>query len=470
MNTPNKSKNIEKSPDKKQIESSQGRSSSPPASRRQADVQLRYLSQAAFLEEAGCPRFAAYTVIIASVFVAGFIAWASFAKVNEVARTKGKVIPSGFEQVVQHLDGGIVRTINVKQGDQVEKGQLLLTIDDGTTLEELQRTKAKNAFLQTSEERLRAILEKRPPDFGNVSDATNDDIESQKLLYETTLVEQKTRERILTEQVAQKKQELNILQGRVDSIKKRLASVRDVYNARKKLLDKGLVSVPVFANSEQELFTLEGQLTDFKDQINQTHVAISEYKARLRNVFDSARLEHSQKLNETVTERRQTGSAIKLLQRRLDRLELRSPVRGLVKDSQVKTIGSVLGKGETVLSIVPLDDELVIETKIHPRDIGSVRSGQRVNVKVSAFDFSRFGVVPGWLQRISASSFTDDSGKQFYTARIKLDRTYVGENPEHNAILPGMGVMADIITGDKTIMDYLLKPIRIAVSTAFSER
>lgn len=441
-----------------------------PLQRRQSDLQLRHLSQAAFLEEAGCPRFAAYTVIIVGFFVASFLIWATFAKVNEIARTSGKVVPSGFEQVVQHLDGGIVRSINVKQGDLVEKGQLLLTIDDGTTIDELQRTKAKHAFLQNTAERLRSILEGRTPNFGNASESTADDIVAQQLLYKAILVEQKTREQILKDQLDQKRQELKILKGRVTAITKRLLSVRDVYNSRKTLLAKGLVSIPVFANSEQELFKLEGQLTDFEDQIKQTQVAISEYTARIKNSIDAARLDHSKTLNTTITEKRQLESTISLLNRRLKRLELRSPVRGLVNESKVTTIGSVLGKGETVLSIIPLDDELVVETKIHPRDIGNIQAGQQVNVKISAFDYSRFEVVPGWLHRISASSFTDQDGKQFYKARIKLDKSYVGDNPEHNAILPGMGVMADIITGDKTIMDYLLKPIRNAVSTAFSER
>jgi HlyD family secretion protein/adhesin transport system membrane fusion protein len=130
----------------------------------------------------------------------------------------------------------------------------------------------------------------------------------------------------------------------------------------------------------------------------------------------------------------------------------------------------VLSAGQTVMSIVPVDEELVVEAQIPPRDIGYIRPGQPVHVKLSAYDFSRYGVVKGTLERVSASAFQGRGGEHYYRARIKLSKSYVGSNPDQNAIIPGMTAMADIQTGRKTILDYLLKPVQAAAATAFSER
>jgi HlyD family secretion protein/adhesin transport system membrane fusion protein len=149
---------------------------------------------------------------------------------------------------------------------------------------------------------------------------------------------------------------------------------------------------------------------------------------------------------------------------------LTAPVKGIIKGITVHTLGAVVESGEVLMEVVPVDEELIVEAMVLPNDIGNVHEGQKVEIKVSAFDFSRYGSVSGILKNVSASTFQNKDGNSFYKARISLAQNYVGKDNKHNLILPGMTVQANIITGQKTILQYLLKPIQNATEGAFHER
>jgi HlyD family secretion protein/adhesin transport system membrane fusion protein len=441
-----------------------------PVARKQGDAQLRYLSHATFLEEAGSPFFLNCTALAACACVASFVAWAALTEISEVAHAPGEVVPSGFEQVVQHLDGGLVKSINVKAGDTVRAGQLLLTVDDGSTTENLERSKSKLLFLQMTAIRLRALFDGTTPDWSSVTGAKPGDLATQSRLFQSAVEDRSAREGIIIEQIQQRRTAVSMLTDQRENAEKSLAIARRLKSARQDLYNKQLLAYPLLAKAEQDVIQTEGEVSRLKDQIKQSSESIVELNQRLKSLHQAARLELAAKLNDTVSEVKQLESAIGQLQRRFDRLELKAPVRGIVKSLQVNTIGSVLSAGQTVMTIVPVDEELVVEAQIPPRDIGYVRPGQPVHVKLSAYDFSRYGVVKGTLERVSASAFQGRAGEHYYRARIKLSQSYVGSKPGQNAIIPGMTAMADIQTGRKTILDYLLKPVQAATATAFSER
>lgn len=438
--------------------------------RRRSDEQLRYLSQAVFLEESGSPHSLSHTALVASACVAGFIGWAALAEVNEVAHAPGSVVPSSLEQVVQHLDGGLVRSIEVAPGQLVEPGQLLLTIDDGATSDTFQKTKAKRAHLSMTAQRLQAQIDGRAPDFANQADTRVEDVANQTNLYKSTMFDRESKLQIVETQLAQKKNDMAILDAELVTAQQGLEPVKRLHAARKELYGKELIAYPVFAKGEQDLIRVNGDIERIKEQRKRAEVAIDEFTGRIVSLKQTAHLEDSRALNETMAELKETTSAINMLESRMQRLTLRSPVRGVVKALNVNSIGGVIPPGQTVASIVPVDDELVIDAQITPRDVGHVRAGQKVHVKVSAFDFSRYGVVDATLEQLSATTFASPNGEQYYKGRIRLSKPFVGDDSTRNRIMPGMTIMADIKTGKKTMLEYLLKPVQVATSTAFTEK
>lgn len=433
------------------------------------EEQLRYLSQSIRLKESSSPQLVRATLSVVSLSIIGFIAWAAFANVNEIARTPGEIVPYGFDQVVQHLEGGIIRDIRVKEGDSVEKDQILLQLDGAGVEADLARAKEQNLILSLQEERLRAYIEKRAPVFPPEAQARADLLKDQESFFAGTAEARKRERAIITEQISQKRQSISTLQADMDTAQQNFRIASELYDRRRKMNAQGVLSDVKLMETEQSYNQLQGQIRNLQSQIATARSSILEYQHRLSSL-DAGNLDDAnQRLDGIIAARNQNAEVIDKLEQRVARLEIRAPVRGTIKGLAVNTIGSVVQPGQVLMEIVPADTPLVVALKIPPRHIGHIRTGQPVQVKSSSFDFSRYGSVRGRLDFISATTFTGDNGERYYQGRVSLDKNYVGEDPG-NTVIPGMTVMADIVTGDKTILEYLLKPIRNAVSTAFTER
>jgi len=380
--------------------------------------QLRYLPQSVKLEEAVNPHIIRITMILISSAILIFILWASVTNINEITKAQGEVVPKGFVQVVQHLDGGIITEILTNEGDLVKESQILLKINDGGTKQDFAEMVTKQRYLEIEAERLSAFINNKEPDFEKFAPKdVNDNIDQKSLLPNKQIEEMYKRSEKLKENLKIAKEALELQE---DLFKQGYTSKLTILKYQKEVNK-------IEAEAHSELNKIEGQIAQNKEVIS--------------------KLEH-----------------------RLNRLEVRSPVYGLVKGLKINTIGSIIEPGKTLMEIVPIDKNLVIEARISPKDIGHIQIGQTVRAKVSSYDFSRYGAVIGKLEFISATTFTDQNNKHYYSARIKLSKNYVGNNPDKNIILPGMTVEADIVTGEKTILDYLLKPIHLSLKTAFTER
>ena len=238
---------------------------------------------------------------------------------------------------------------------------------------------------------------------------------------------------------------------------------------KEQLSKNGTVSRKDLIDSQRDVNRLEGEVRSITAQISEAEKAISEFEYRLQTLSAKTKDDALKELEEVETQISQNKETLLKLKERVDRQSVRAPVRGLVKDLRVNSIGGVIGAGQPIMEIVPLDSSLIVEVRIKPREIGNLKVGQPARVKVSAYDFSRYGVVEGELTFISAATFVDND-ETFYKGRIKLSQNYVGKDPKRNLILPGMVVEADVITGQKTILSYLLKPIHLSLDTAFRER
>ena len=433
------------------------------------DSQTRYLSQAIQLEEAVNPHIIRATLFIISLSVITFLTWAGFTNINEVARASGEVVPQGYEQIVQHFEGGVVKAIHVEEGDIVEQGQPLLTLNESILKEDLQRVQVKQLDLELKAERLRAFTEDRHPDFNGFQNIAEKKISDQQSFF-AGMIEARQKERnVLAQQIDAKTKMVDALHTEKETVKTQLSIAQDFYNRRQELNRQGYASDMQLLQDQQNLNQYKGELQQFENRIIATKAEIEDLRNRRESLVAKHHDEALEKLSAVLSEQDQNIKVIDKLQERLGRLDITAPSKGLVKGLTINTVGAVIQPGETLLEIVPMHKDLLVTVKINPKDIGHLEIGQQVQVKFSSFDFSRYGSVTGVLNQISATTFSSTDGGRYYHGRIFLNQNFVG-NDRRNIILPGMTVMADIITGEKTILQYMLKPIHISLKTAFTER
>jgi len=431
--------------------------------------QLRLLSQSIRLKETASPRIVRATMAVVSFAFLGFISWAAFANIHEIARTPGEIVPSGFQQAVQHLEGGIVREILVQEGDSVDKGQILLRLDGAGIEKDLRRAEEQTLALSLQEERLRAFLENRAPVFPPEARASLGMMRDQEAFFASMQAAQEKERGVIRQQIDQKKQAIGALRAELTTAQQNFGIVSDLYAKRQEMHRQGVMPEARVMETQQQHNHLRGQIASLQSQIAAANATIREYQDRLAALDAGTTDDVNQRLDGILSAQAQNRELIAKLQERVARLDVRAPVRGTVKGLAVNTIGNVVQPGQTLMEILPADAPLVVSLKIPPRYIGHIHAGQDVQIKCSSFDFSRYGAIPGTLEFISAASFAGDGGERYFQGRVRLARSHVGEDTR-NTVVPGMTVMADIITGEKTVLEYLLKPVRNAMSTAFTER
>lgn len=431
--------------------------------------QLRYLPQSVKMEEAVNPHIVRLTMILISFSILVFILWAAFTEVNEMARAEGEVVPQGFVQVVQHLDGGLVREILAGEGDLVDEGQVLVRIDDGGAHHDMAESQALQTALEMQSERLHAFVEDRDPDFLSFK-ADAGAIEKQRRTFISMMHAREKEQHVIEDQIAQKREVLNTMKARQETLNKNIEISKELMGMTEQLKKRGSVSQKDYLETKQGLNELQGDLAEAQADIAGAQSTLAEFSNRLSSLNAKHRDEVYSQLNEIESELKQNREVLTKLKNRVARLDIRAPVAGVVKGLKLNTIGGVVEPGRTLMEIVPIDKTLVVEARILPSDIGHVKVGQEVRVKVRSFDFSRYGALDGTLEFLTATTFMDDKNKPYYRGRVSLSQNYVGNAIGKNAILPGMTVEADIVTGKKTILAYLLKPIHLSLRSALSER
>lgn len=431
---------------------------------------LNDLTRSVLYEEVPNQNLVRLTSLIIGLGFLMFLTWAGVTNVNEVARTKGEIIPNGYSQVVQHLEGGIVSEILIEEGELVDKGQILVRMGGIGAEEDFAALSERQNTLELQAERLRALAYDQTPDFSKITNVDEDAIAYQQRILESARSAYEAEKKVLEDQLAQKRQTIARLTSDKETAERDLTSGQEILTMKQGLEAKGVVSKKELIDSERDVNNLKGKIRSVNAQIAEAEQAISEYKNRLNTLKVKMHDKALQELEEVESQIAQNKETLGKLEGRVNRMAVRSPVRGLVKGLRVNTIGGVINAGEPIMEIVPLDSTLIIEARIPPREIGVLKVGQTARVKVSAFDFSRYGIIEGQLDFLSATTFVDEREESYYKGRISLTKNHVGPNPERNLILPGMTVEADIITGEKTVLAYLLKPIHTSLDTAFRER
>lgn len=432
--------------------------------------QLRILSQSVMLEEARTPYLIRTTMLIICLAFFIFVAWAAYTKIKEMARTSGEIVPSSYVQSIQHLEGGIVDEILVRDDEAVKKGQVLLRLGGESVRSDYERVATKLRLLNLRAARLRAFISGDRNEFDRLGKEYNEDNSTEKDIL-TSMIDSLQREQeVLKQQLIQKKEQKKLLQQELATARKTLKIAKTAFATQDKLYKERLVAETTYLAVVRDMNEQQGQVNSLEIKINQAEDAINEYQWRLQSIVTDARDKALQQLGAIESDRAETMEIKEKLEQQIARLAIRSPVDGLVKGLEVHTVGGVIAPGRQLMEIVPAGSELFAEVKISPNDIGHIKVGFPVIVKITSYDFSRYGSINGTVSGLSATTFANEHGQTFYKGMVTLEKNYVGNNPERNLILPGMIVNANIITGEKSLLAYFLKPIHKALNSAFSER
>jgi membrane fusion protein, adhesin transport system len=437
---------------------------------RRGDRQTRYLAQSVILEEAGSSGLVRTAIITVCIIIVAFLIWAHLTTVDEIAVTSGEVVPTGQVQIIQHLEGGIIAQILVREGDIVNAGDILIKLGQTVALGELSQQQARLTSLDLQGERLRAVGEGRYPDFSFAGEEYQHLVDDQVKIYSTSLEAADNRRNVLLDQNRQREAELAAFREEEETLLRNLQILEEEFAMRESLYNKGLATKGDYLNAQRQLNDAIGDLAKLTSERKRIAEALEESRSRLIEQGSDQRENALAEMGDLMAEVASLRESIARSRDRVYRLDVRAPVRGIVKGLQANTIGGVLPPGGQLLEIVPLDKELLIETRITTRDVGHVEVGQPVSVKVTTFDFARYGGITGSLKDVSAATFLDEEGAPYYKGMISLDQSYVGGDPEQNQIMPGMTVQADINIGRKTLLEYLLKPIVSSVNQSFRER
>lgn len=409
-------------------------------------------------------------LVIVAFFVLAF-AWASQASLDEVTRGQGRVIPSSHVQVVQNLEGGIVADIRVREGEIVEKGQVLLRIDDISASSDLRESRQRWLALRGALARLRAEVDETdmelPPEV--LADAP-EVAKSERALFDARRRALQTELEILRSQAQQREQELAELESKIGQLERSHELALEELEITEPLAATRVVARVDLLQLRREVNDLEGALEAARLAVPRVKTALREARRRIEERGLSFRAEAQRELNAVQAEASALHETLAAEADRLERTEVRSPVRGTVNDLLVNTVGGVVQPGEDLVEVVPLEDTLLVEARIRPADIAFLRPGLPAVVKVTAYDYAIYGGLDAELEDISADTITDEQGESFYRIRVRTQDNTLEKGGDPLPIIPGMTAQVDILTGEKTVLDYLLKPILRARDNALRER
>ncbi|MBX8508158.1 HlyD family type I secretion periplasmic adaptor subunit [Pseudomonas cichorii] len=411
------------------------------------------------------------TVWVATALILTALIWAHYAVLQEVTTGEGKAIPSSKVQVIQNLEGGIVTEIFVREGQVVNKGDTLLRLDDTRFLSNRGESEVDRLTLTAQVERLAAEAEGRPlllPQ--EVIDKAPQVAADERAFYESRQRRLDGEQRTLNEQLRQKTQELAEFRSRQEQFRNSLALVQQELDMSIPLVGSGAVSPVEILRLKRNAVEMRGSMNANTLAIPRAEAAINEIKSRIQESELTFRSEASRELNEKRSDLAKISANRIAIDDRMTRTTVTSPVRGIVKTLKINTIGGVVQPGSDLLEIVPLEDNLLIEARVRPQDVAFLHPGQKAMVKFSAYDYTIYGGLPARLEMIGADTVTDDKGNSFYLIQVRTDRNHLGEDDRPLLIIPGMVATVDIITGEKSVMDYLLKPVLKGGSEALRER
>jgi adhesin transport system membrane fusion protein len=401
-------------------------------------------------------------IAIAAAGVLLLILWATLARVDEVTRGMGKVIPSSKVQLVQAAEPATVSAILVRAGQSVKRGQLLVRLDDSQSSSALGQLETENQRLAQRAARLSA------EGAGGSAGALSADEAQLSAVRQATA---RSRQSALASAVEQRRRDLSEGEATAGALSNSVRLAQDQVNMLTPLAAKGIVPQTELLSAQRELVDVQGRYSAARQGIARAQAAIAEAQAQLSEARFDFRQQALNERSEVATKIAVNEQTIRGAAARLERGELRAPVAGVVNDVKVTTVGGFVQPGETIMQVVPVGEKLLVEARVAPKDIAFIKVGDRANVKVTAYDFSIYGGLPGVVRQISADSIYDEAERQaYYTVVVETDRAFLVSKGRRLPIVPGMICDVEIVTGRKSVLTYLMKPVLKAFGEAMTER
>lgn len=405
--------------------------------------QDNYLTKDILLKEAANPSYLRKTIGLTCGGIAAFLIWSAIAKVDVVTRAPGQLYPQTSIQVIQHLDGGRIKAINVAEGQNVRRGTVLIALDDSEAKADLETTRARYWAFYGRQQRLRSFITASPPNFAAIPEK-----------YRQFALEEA---KFLSITQTSRADELRVIRAQMRQAASEASAVQELAEIRGDLAREKLVSRTSYLDTVRTLNQLRGQ----QEALGYQASAVASGRNR-----DAA-----EQLSEASSELAVLDEQVKKLESRLARAQIVAPMDGVVQGLVYRTLGGVIAPGAQVMNIVPTDAKVEAEVRVPASDVGHVKVGQPVRLKVTTYDFLRYGSLSGKVSMVSANSTTTERGDIFYLAKISIDRDAAAKGGlEGKALLSGMSVETDIVTDRQSVLHYLLAPVFRAVEGAFGER
>jgi adhesin transport system membrane fusion protein len=418
------------------------------------------------------PSFSSNIMLISvTALVVILLGWMAFSDIDEITHGEGQVVPSSEIQIVQSLEGGVLKELLVAEGDFVRKDQPLLKISDVAFASEEQGAEARQESLLIKKARLEAEangtqfiippeLEKKVPEIAG----------NERQLYQSRQQELSNAKSIQTEKINSANARLSELQAKVARLSESKKLLNQELEITRKMVEQRAVPKLDEIRLSRELSDITGQMNEAAEERQQITAELNAAQREREDSDNKFRSQALGELNDVQTQLKQLSSSLTAIGDRVDRSELRSPVEGVVNKIMLKTIGGVVEPAMRLVEIVPVNDELKVIARVPPSEIAFLRPGQKVKVKISAYDPQKYGALDGKLVRIGANSVTDSKGNIFFEIEVHTEKNHLGDEARPLAITPGMVAQTEIITGERSILDYLLKPVLRAKDKALTER
>lgn len=401
-----------------------------------------------------------------------FLIWANFTSLQEVARGVGRVIPSSQTQVIQNLEGGIIDEFLVKKGDVVQEGQVILRMRNVQAQSDFAATTQKYLGLLAMTTRLKAEADgKDTVDFPKeVMEGAMDSVRAEQDAFSARRKQMSGQLDVLRQQLEQKRGEVSELNRRIADTSGVLNLARDERSMVAPMVERGAANKMELLQLDRQIRGQETELNGLRSALPRSNAAVREMESRIGELTSTLRADAQRELAEKMIELNTIKQTLSAYQDRSERTEIKSPVHGKVQDIKITTIGGVVKPGDPIMEIVPLEDKLIVEADVKPSDIAFIYPGQKAIVRISAFDFSVYGAVEGVVKNVSPDAFTNQKGESFYRVTVETSETEIKKGDKTFEFIPGMQATVDIITGEKTVITYLLKPFIKASQTALRER
>ena len=430
---------------------------------------ISHLTKSGLLEETGTPMFLKIFTWFATLLFLAFVAWTIITGLDEVASAQGEIIPSGHVQKIQHLSGGMIEGIQVEERDYVNQGDILLKLDPLTSETQLAQSEGQMLTLKLKKELLEAVIEDRKPNFAEIDNINQILIKEHLQQYKQQSMSDQSSRLTLESQIEQAKSDLAEVNINEAKLMRKQEFLEEEMKIRRGLVEKGL-------NSKMLFLALKRQQSDLTGSIELIPPTRSKIKKRIEELNSRLQEQESTKMKDRLKEISGLKDQIFNLNKDLfkhrksvEQITITAPFSGYVHNLKKHAVGEIISGGEVIMELVPLGKEFLAEIKISSKDIGHVETNQSVLLKFTTYDFLRYGGMKVQLKEISPAAFSD-SGDPYYKGIVSFGKNYFGNDPKKNPIFPGMTLTAEINTGKKTVIEYLLKPIFVSANQAMRER